>query len=188
MGNTCKHVCSSDTCEYMNGKVTGIDRFDQNGLDNSTSGRKVSFYFTNIPECLPIFLLRQQFEVCGILTNLFIARQRNACGQVYGFVRFSNVKNSDKLFQALNNVWFGHLRVWAREAKFDRFVINDRKPLVVSKSVRRHDDSVVRRMEVVRVIGEGDNTVRKHEGDAMTDWGRRWEGEKSEGWATRGES
>jgi len=50
------------------------------------------------------FLLRQQFEVCGILTNVFIGRHRNAREQIYGFVCFSNVKNSDKLSQALNNV------------------------------------------------------------------------------------
>ena len=35
------------------------------------------------------------------------------------------------------NVWFGHLRVWAREAKFDRLAANDKKPLIVSKSGHR---------------------------------------------------
>lgn len=44
-----------------------------------------------------------------------------ARGQVYGFVRFMNVKNRDKLGQALNNIWIGDCRVWAREARFDRF-------------------------------------------------------------------
>jgi len=79
----------------------------QQGNAHSTTGNKVSFYFTNIPECLPVFLLRQQFEVCGVLTDVYIAHQRNARGQVCGFVRFSHVKNADKLSNALNNVWFG---------------------------------------------------------------------------------
>lgn len=48
---------------------------------------KVLFYFTNILEFLPVFRLRQKFEVCGILTVVFVARQRNSYGQVYGFVR-----------------------------------------------------------------------------------------------------
>jgi hypothetical protein len=51
-------------------------------------------------------------------------------------VLFSNVKNSEKLLNALNNVWFGILRVWAWEARFDRFAENDKKPFVVSKTVR----------------------------------------------------
>jgi len=118
-----------------NGQALGHDGSEQNGPDNSLIGCKVSYYFTNIPECLPIFLLRQQFEVCCILTDVFIARQQNARGHVYGFVRFSNVRNSDKLSIALNNVWFGHLRVWAREAKFDRFATNDKKPPIVSKRI-----------------------------------------------------
>jgi len=105
---------------------------------HSSSGN-VSYYFTNIPECLPIFLLRQQFEVCIVLTDVFVARQRNARGQVYGFVRFSHVKNADKLSKALNNVLFGHIRVWAREARFDRFADNDKKPLVVSKQTRHKE-------------------------------------------------
>jgi len=67
-------------------------------------GNKVSFYFTNILEFLPVFRLRQEFEVCGILTDVFMVRKRNSRGQVYGFVRFSNVKNVEKLSHALNNV------------------------------------------------------------------------------------
>ena len=100
----------------------------------SNSGKKVSFYFTNFPEFPPVFRLRQQFEVCGILTNVFLARQRNSRGRVYGFARFSNVKNIEKLSQALNNIWYGHLRVCAREARFDRFALNDEKPVVVTRS------------------------------------------------------
>jgi len=36
------------------------------------------------------------------------------------FVRFSNVKNVDKLTNALNNVSFGIYRVFAKVARFDR--------------------------------------------------------------------
>jgi len=82
------------------------------------TGCKVTFYFTNIPVNMPVFRLRQFFEVCCILSDVYVARHLNACGQVYGFVRFLNVKNRDKLGQALNNIWIGDCRVWAREARF----------------------------------------------------------------------
>ncbi|KEH17565.1 hypothetical protein MTR_0007s0010 [Medicago truncatula] len=49
-------------------------------------------------------------------------KKLNSRGQVYGFVRFLNVKNKDKLAQALNNVWIGEHRVWASEARYDRLV------------------------------------------------------------------
>ena len=88
-------------------------------------GYKASFYVTNFPENLPLFRLRQTFEVCGILSDLYVARHRNARGHEFGFVRFVNVKNKIKLLQALNSVWVGKCRVWAKEARFDRFAHND---------------------------------------------------------------
>ena len=35
-------------------------------------------------------------------------------------MRFFKVRDAIKLEQALNNVWFGDFRVWARVAKFNR--------------------------------------------------------------------
>ena len=91
---------------------------DRNNGNNDRS--KATFYFTNIPEAMPVFRVRQYFKVCGILSDIYIARQLNLCGQVYGFVRFESVKNRDNLEHALNNIWIDDYRVWAREARFDR--------------------------------------------------------------------
>lgn len=44
-------------------------------------GYKASFYVTNSPKNLPLFRLRQAFEVCGMLSDLYVARHRNARGQ-----------------------------------------------------------------------------------------------------------
>jgi len=35
------------------------------------------------------------------------------------------VKNRDKLEQTLNDIWIDDCRVWAREARFDRFAKHD---------------------------------------------------------------
>ena len=99
-------------------------------VDNR-NGYKASFYVTIFLENLPLFRLRQEFEVCGILSDLYVARHRNSRGQEFGFVRFVNVKNKSKLLQALNNVWMGECRFLAKEARFDRFAHND---IVVAKS------------------------------------------------------
>jgi len=112
------------------------------------------------------------------LTDVFIARRRNARGHIYGFVCFSNVKNASKLSIALNNVWFGHLKVWAREAKFDRFVVNDNKSLLVSNTGKRKDEGVGGKKKAERVNMEGENIVRMGEGEEEMVRGQRGEGEK----------
>jgi len=90
---------------------------DTTGKENSF----VSFYFTNVPVDISYFLLRQGFEVCGIMEDVYLAKKRNVNGGVFGFVRYGNVKDVDKLLKALNNVWFGDYRVVAKVASFDRF-------------------------------------------------------------------
>jgi hypothetical protein len=97
--------------------------------------------------------------VCGILSDVYVARQLNSRGQVYGFVRFTNVRNRDKLAQALNNVWIGDLKVWAREARFDRFAQHDVENKAFDNDVRRVGKEGVMR-PVVITHREGVKNVR----------------------------
>jgi hypothetical protein len=69
---------------------------------------------------LSIFYLKKGFEVCGILEDVYVAKRRNRFGEPYGFVKVSNVKDVTKMTKALNVVWFGHFRVRASVAKFER--------------------------------------------------------------------
>jgi hypothetical protein len=69
---------------------------------------------------MSIFYLRKGFEVCGMLEDVYVARKRNRYGEPYGFVKFSNVRDVNKMTKALNAVWFGHFRVRASVAMFDR--------------------------------------------------------------------
>ncbi|MCI05132.1 RNA recognition motif, partial [Trifolium medium] len=82
--------------------------------------RLVTFYFTNFPDHVTHFYLRKVFEVCGILEHVFVAKKLNVRGNRYGFVRFSNVWDVTKLLHAINDISFGHLRLWAKVARFDR--------------------------------------------------------------------
>jgi hypothetical protein len=133
-----KNVGGSSASSVRRGVTTSQD--GERTTAASNIGIKVSYYFTNIPEFMSVFQLRQYFEVCGILSNVYLARHRNFRGQVYGFMRFLNVKTSDKLSQALNNVWIGQFRIWAREARIDRFAQFDSKPHVPVVHDRRQED------------------------------------------------
>jgi hypothetical protein len=90
------------------------------GEADSSPKRFVTFYFTNFPMQAPNFILRQGFEVCGMLEEVFIPNKLNVNGEAYGFVRFSNVRDVDKLLRAVNDVHFGHLRVKASLAQFHK--------------------------------------------------------------------
>jgi len=127
---------------------------------------KASFYVTNFPDNLPLIRLRQSFEVREILTDIYVARHRNARGQEFGFVRFVNVKNKVKLSQALNNVWIDQCRIWAREARFDRFAHND-VAIRQYKVVGREEE------DEVRPVGRSGD-----EGDKKVGWGNTVSGEK----------
>ena len=81
----------------------------------------VSFYFTNVPGDISYISLRQGFEVCGMMEDVYLVKKRNVNGGVFGFVRYGKVKDVEKLLKALNNVWFGDCRVVAKVASFDRF-------------------------------------------------------------------
>lgn len=86
----------------------------------STLKRFVTFYFTNFPPKMSTFLLRKGFEVCGILEDVVVPSKCNSFGEAYGFVRYSNVKDVGKLLKAVNAVWFGNFRIFAKVASFDR--------------------------------------------------------------------
>lgn len=41
------------------------------------------------------------------MVDVYLASKRNVNGGAFGFVRYSKVKDVEKLLKALNNVWFG---------------------------------------------------------------------------------
>jgi len=81
----------------------------------------VSFYYTNVPKQILHFHLRQGFEVCGILEDVYLTKKHKVNSHVYGFVRFCNIRYVGKLSKALNNVWYDNSRVFAKVVRFDRF-------------------------------------------------------------------
>ncbi|PNX55282.1 RNA recognition motif, partial [Trifolium pratense] len=116
----CDGVKEKEECQ---GRNSGYENHRRKGLENlgTELKRYVSFYFTNFPYQLSNFYLRKGFEVCGMLEDVFVPKKRNKRGQPFGFVKFSNVKDVDKLLRALNKVHFGQFCVRARVASFDRY-------------------------------------------------------------------
>jgi len=114
----------------------GINTFDQNSdkhvdfhnvprqattVQHGTASNSITFYFSNVPNDISYSSLRKGFEVCGIMEDIYLARKRNVNGAVFGFVRYSKVKDVDKLLKAINNVWFGDCKVVAKVSTYDRY-------------------------------------------------------------------
>jgi len=120
----------------------------------SSLKRLVTFYFTNFPLQAPNFILRQGFEVCGMLEEVFVPNKLNMYGAAYGFVRFSNVRDVDKLLRAVNNVYFGHMRVKASLARFHK-----------TSSITKADEAAGKAVRAsARVRPVGNVTVLRYDG------------------------
>jgi len=90
-------------------------------LHHGTVSDSITFYFSNVPNDISYSSLRKGFEVCGIMEDIYLARKRNVNGAVFGFVRYSKVKDVDKLLKAVNNVWFDDCKVVAKVSTYDRY-------------------------------------------------------------------
>ena len=55
-----------------------------------------------------------------MLEEVVVPARRNMAGDVYGFVRFSNVRDVCKLLKAVNSVYFGNFKIVAKVARFDK--------------------------------------------------------------------
>jgi len=67
--------------------ASGIGKEDSVITTEVDKGNKVSFYFTNFPDFMPLVQLRQFFKVCSMLSDVYIEKKQNYRGQVYGFLR-----------------------------------------------------------------------------------------------------
>jgi hypothetical protein len=119
-GNVNKGIASADVTEMRTENIpkTGMQQNDNNGTVNQNF---VSFYFTNVLDDISYYSLRQGFEVCGIMEDVYLARKRNVNGALFDFVRYAKVKDVEKLLKAVNNVWFGECKVVAKVSSFDRY-------------------------------------------------------------------
>ncbi|GJW09151.1 reverse transcriptase domain, reverse transcriptase zinc-binding domain protein [Tanacetum coccineum] len=87
---------------------------------NDLAKVSLSVYVSNFPSHLTV---REHWNICskaGTLVDVYIAKQKNALGQMFGFCRYIKVSNQDSLINSLCKIWIGKLRLYANIARFDR--------------------------------------------------------------------
>ncbi|GJX77865.1 nucleotide-binding alpha-beta plait domain-containing protein [Tanacetum coccineum] len=84
----------------------------------------ISIYVTNF---LENFSAKELFQSCkqyGHVVDSFIPRKRTKEGKRFGFVRFINVFNVDRLVNNLCTIWVGQFKLHANKARFQRATLN----------------------------------------------------------------
>ncbi|GKE72984.1 nucleotide-binding alpha-beta plait domain-containing protein, partial [Tanacetum coccineum] len=79
-----------------------------------------SIYVSNFPES---FSAKDLFQTCkqyGHVVDSFIPQKRTKEGNRFGFVRFINVFNVDRLVNNLCTIWVGRFKLHANLARFQR--------------------------------------------------------------------
>ncbi|GJY01855.1 RNA-directed DNA polymerase, eukaryota [Tanacetum coccineum] len=85
----------------------------------------ISIFVTNFPES---FSSKDLFHTCkqyGHVVDSFIPSKRTKEGKRFGFVRFINVFNVDRLVNNLCTIWVGRLKLHANTARFQRKPLNE---------------------------------------------------------------
>ncbi|GJS06437.1 putative RNA-directed DNA polymerase, eukaryota, reverse transcriptase zinc-binding domain protein [Tanacetum coccineum] len=80
----------------------------------------LSVYVSNFPSHLTV---RELWNICSkarTLVDVYIAKHKNALGQMFGFCRYIKVSNQDNLINSLCKIWIGKLRLYANVARFGR--------------------------------------------------------------------
>nr|GEW97297.1 putative RNA-directed DNA polymerase, eukaryota, reverse transcriptase zinc-binding domain protein [Tanacetum cinerariifolium] len=84
-----------------------------------------SIYITNFPESFSAKDLFHSCKVYGHVVDSFIPWKRSKEGKRFGFVRFINVFNIERLVSNLCTIWVGRLKFHANVARFNRNPKND---------------------------------------------------------------
>jgi len=145
--------------EFQEAKAGTITWQNATYPTGSVIKRYVTFYFTNVPDMVPYYIVKESFEASGILDNLFLSRKRNKQGQIYGFVRYVNVRDVEKMLKGLNHISFGQYCVWAKVARFGRHPLEVVKPsvseVVRGEAVRKKEENI----DVRKIMTKGGKNV-----------------------------
>ncbi|GJR29588.1 nucleotide-binding alpha-beta plait domain-containing protein [Tanacetum coccineum] len=105
-----------------------------------------SIFVTNFPDQFTFRDLWRTCQVYGRVIDAFIPNRRSKTGTRFGFVRFIQVKDVDRLVGNLCTIWVGRLRLHANVARFQRPSLNSasnvQRSYVEKKSVGRASSKV----------------------------------------------
>nr|GEX73968.1 hydroxycinnamoyl-CoA quinate/shikimate transferase [Tanacetum cinerariifolium] len=88
-----------------------------------------SVFIMNFPESCSAKELYQSCKQYGHVMDTFIPNKRSKTGRRFGFVRFINVFNEERLVNNLCTVWIDRFKLHANIARFHRTPLNEKKSM-----------------------------------------------------------
>ncbi|MCI19800.1 RNA-binding protein 25-like, partial [Trifolium medium] len=82
--------------------------------------RTTSFFFTNFPEETTTLELWNIFRSFWRVGEVYIPNKRDKAGKRFGFARFEDVEDQQKLLQKIEETWIGTYKIRANLPKFRR--------------------------------------------------------------------
>ncbi|GJX53042.1 nucleotide-binding alpha-beta plait domain-containing protein [Tanacetum coccineum] len=135
--------------------------------EDDVSKISTSIYVSNFPKSFSAKDLFHSCKIYGHVVDSFIPLKRSKDGKRFGFVRFINVFNVDRLVNNLCTIWVGRLKLNANVARFRRESMksgksNDKTEKVIRKS--NHETS----LKTVGNWGSGKSFVHMVKGSNNT--------------------
>ncbi|KAK2447937.1 heterogeneous nuclear ribonucleoprotein Q [Trifolium repens] len=118
----------------------------QNGRNFSKKGNRImegevtTLYFTNFPDHLTVADLWEKFACFWRVDEVYIPSKLDRKGNRFGFVRFWEVQNVEKLLSKIEGIWFDTYKLRANLAMHRR----DDKPEKKGKQANIHPTPVLR--------------------------------------------
>ncbi|GJV01014.1 nucleotide-binding alpha-beta plait domain-containing protein [Tanacetum coccineum] len=97
--------------------------------EDDVAKNPTSVFITNFPESLSAKELFHSCNKYGHVVDTFIPTKRSKAGKRFGFVRFINVFNEERLVNNLCTVWIDRYKLHANIARFHRTPVNGVKNL-----------------------------------------------------------
>ncbi|GKB55528.1 RNA-directed DNA polymerase, eukaryota [Tanacetum coccineum] len=111
----------------------------QRSKEDDVNRISISIFVSNFPDS---FSAKELFQTCkqyGHVVDSFIPQKRTKEGKRFGFVRFINVFNVERLVNNLCTIWVGRLKLHANLARFQRAPLNkEHKPVLPKGAVHRN--------------------------------------------------
>ncbi|KAF1894137.1 hypothetical protein Lal_00004056 [Lupinus albus] len=129
------------SCNETLGKVDGLGnrgfgqkKFNSSRIENNNVGNRfnprgyfkglqsscTTFFFTNIPESHGLSEMWTEFSKWGSVGDVIIPQKKDKKGNIFGFVRFKQLDDEDKLLKTLEQIWIGNYKIKINSPRFKR--------------------------------------------------------------------
>ncbi|WJX67034.1 hypothetical protein P8452_51533 [Trifolium repens] len=101
-------------------RLTEYEDFKGDGFVRRLNQEAISYFFTNFPDDVLVVDLWKLFAKFGRVGEVYIPSKKDKWGRRFGFVKYLDVGNVEKLTLKLGEVWSGSFKLRINLSRFER--------------------------------------------------------------------